>query len=251
MRYLCLLLGFVYAAAGFADDHSTELQSKIEAALAADIRTAEERERDSNRKPLETLSFFGLKDNMTVVELIPGGGWYSKILAPVLAENGAYHMALGADRVAAKLPEWGLDDKAEVAAVEAEVTPTSQRGVYKIEQPIDLSIRDADMVLTFRNVHNFDAQSRGHINDAAFAALKSGGIYGVVDHTRRHMESDTAENWRRVDPVLMIQEAIEAGFEFVGYSDLHYRPDDELRYDTRRKSLYQNSDRFTLKFKKP
>ena len=86
---------------------------------------------------------------------------------------------------------------------------------------------------------------------AAFAALKSGGIYGVVDHTRRHMEPDSSENWRRVDPVLMIQEAIEAGFEFAGYTDLHYRPDDELRYDTRRKSLYQNSDRFTLKFRKP
>lgn len=251
MRYLCITLTFLFATLATADDHNTELKSKVEAALAADIRTDEERERDSNRKPFETLSFFGLEDNMTVVELIPGGGWYSKILAPVLASKGRYHMALGTDRVAARLEEWGLEDQVNVLSVEVQFSPTEQRGVFKVEAPLDLTIDDADMVLTFRNVHNFDAQSRSYINHAAFAALKSGGIYGVVDHTRRHMEPDSSENWRRVDPVLMIREAIEAGFEFVGYSDLHYRPDDELRYDTRRKSLHQNSDRFTLKFKKP
>lgn len=251
MRYLMFALIMLLAAQASADDHSAELKSKVEAAMAADLRTEDEKERDSNRKPYETLSFFGLADDMTVVELIPGGGWYSKILAPVLAEKGSYHLALGTDRVAANLQDWGLEDQINVLSIEASFSPTDQRGVFKLEAPLDLTISDADMVLTFRNMHNFDAQSRGYINSAAFAALKSGGIYGVVDHTRRHMEPDSSENWRRVDPVLMIQEAIEAGFEFAGYADLHYRPDDELRYDTRRKSLYQNSDRFTLKFRKP
>jgi len=105
--------------------------------------------------------------------------------------------------------------------------------------------------LTFRNVHNFDAAGRKNMNTAVFNALKSGGIYGVVDHTRRHMEPFTQENRRRADPVEIIQEALEAGFEFVAYSDLHYRADDELRYEVGRKTVTGNTDRFTLKFRKP
>jgi predicted methyltransferase len=84
-----------------------------------------------------------------------------------------------------------------------------------------------------------------------FDSLKPGGIYGVVDHTRRHNDPTTSENWRRIDPVLVIKEALDAGFVFEGYSNLHFRPDDELRYDSQRPSLAGYSDRFTLKFRKP
>jgi predicted methyltransferase len=108
-----------------------------------------------------------------------------------------------------------------------------------------------DMVLTFRNYHNFDAEGRTAMNKASFDALKSGGVYAVVDHTRRHMEDDTPENRRRIDPVLAIKEIEAAGFEFVDYSDLHYRADDELRFEVGRKSVTGNTDRWTLKFVKP
>ena len=89
------------------------------------------------------------------------------------------------------------------------------------------------------------------MNDASFKALKSGGIYAVVDHTRRHMEELNNENGRRFDPVLAIKEIQAAGFVLVDYSTLHARADDELRYEVGRKSVTGNSDRFTLKFKKP
>ena len=89
------------------------------------------------------------------------------------------------------------------------------------------------------------------MNEAAFAALKSGGVYAVVDHTRRHMEGDSDENRRRVDPVLAIQEIQAAGFELVDFSDLHFRLDDELRYEVGRRSVSGNTDRWTLKFVKP
>jgi predicted methyltransferase len=89
------------------------------------------------------------------------------------------------------------------------------------------------------------------MNKAAFDALKSGGVYAVVDHTRRHMESDTPENRRRIDPVLAIHEIEAAGFEFVDYSDLHFRLDDELVYEVGRKTVTGNTDRWTLKFVKP
>ena len=81
--------------------------------------------------------------------------------------------------------------------------------------------------------------------------LKPGGIYGVVDHTRRHMEPSGSENRRRLDPVLVIKEMLEQGFEFVDYSNLHFRADDELEYEVGRKSVTGNTDRFTLMFKKP
>ncbi len=88
------------------------------------------------------------------------------------------------------------------------------------------------------------------MNQAVHEALKPGGVYAVVDHTRRHMEEDSGENRRRVDPVLAIQEIQDAGFRLVGYSDLHFRADDELRYEVGRRSVTGNTDRFTLKFVK-
>ncbi len=113
-----------------------------------------------------------------------------------------------------------------------------------------MDVKNVDMVFTFRNYHNFDEAGRMALNKAVYKILKPGGIYAVVDHTRRHMESDTPENRRRFDPVLAIKEIQSAGFELVDYSDLHFRPDDELRYEVGRKTVTGNTDRWSLKFKK-
>ena len=88
---LMSLVGIAYA--------ENEIDAKVEAALADESRPAEDRMRDRNRRPLDTLNFFGLKDNMRVLELIPGGGWYTRVLAPVLADNGKLYVALGTGRV--------------------------------------------------------------------------------------------------------------------------------------------------------
>ena len=116
---------------------------------------------------------------------------------------------------------------------------------------LTIDVDDIDMALTFRNLHNFTAEGRKAMNETVFNALKAGGSYGVVDHTRRHMQSDNSENWRRMDPVLMIKEIEAVGFEFVDSSDLHYRADDELVYEVGRKTVSGNTDRFTLLFRKP
>ena len=88
---------------------AAEIDSKVQAALAAEARPATDRERDRNRRPLATLQFFGLQDDMRVLELIPGGGWYTRVLAPVLAENGKLYVAIGTNRVAENiLPEPGF-----------------------------------------------------------------------------------------------------------------------------------------------
>jgi len=228
----------------------SETTLAIEKALASDIRTPEERARDAReRKPVQTLEFFGLKPDMTVIELLPGAGWYTKILGTVLADKGKLYVAIGGDRLAPKLKEWKLD-KVEVPAVKAELKPSGQFGVFQSDA-IDIPVKNADMVLTFRNYHNMTAETRAKLNSAVLGTLKPGGIYGIVDHTRRHNEPPTAETWRRMDPVLVIKEVEAAGFEFVDFSPLHFRPDDELRYDSQRDSLSGYSDRFTLKFRKP
>lgn len=230
--------------------HAGEIDAKVEAALAAESRPEADVERDRNRKPLETLKFFGLEDDMTVLELLPGRGWYTRVLAPVLAENGKLYVALGTNTVSkGVLTEPGFD-KVQVVETSANLRrPEGSR--YYVLDDFEFGKSGVDMVLTFRNVHNFDAESRDRLNRAVFDVLKPGGMYGVVDHTKRHMEPETPENRRRIDPVLVIKEMLDIGFEFVGYSDLHYRPDDELEYEVGRRSVTGNTDRFTFLFRKP
>ena len=226
------------------------LEEKLQAAMAADIRTAEEVARDRNRRPAETLAFFQMQDDMRVLELLPGGGWYSKLLAPVLRENGEFYVAIGTDRVRDMLmPEDGFDH-IKVLDFDAELVRTEPFGVRDVA-PFELDIENLDLVVTFRNMHNFSSAGRMSVNKAVLASLKPGGLYGVVDHTRRHMEPMTSENRRRADPVEIIREALDAGFEMVDFSSLHHRPDDELRYEVGRKTVTGNTDRFTLLFRKP
>ncbi len=230
--------------------HAGEIDAKVEAALAAESRPEADVERDRNRKPLETLKFFGLEDDMTVLELIPGGGWYTRVLAPVLAEKGKLYVALGTGRVSESvLTEPGFE-KVEIIETDANIRRPEGSRYYALDD-FEFGISGVDMVLTFRNVHNFDAESRDRMNRAVFDTLKSGGLYGVVDHTKRHMEPENPENRRRIDPVLVIKEMLDIGFEFVAYSDLHYRPDDELRYEVGRRTVTGNTDRFTFLFRKP
>ena len=229
---------------------ANEIDAKVEAALAAEARPQADRDRDRNRRPLQTLKFFGLKDDMRVLELLPGGGWYTRVLAPVLADNGKLYVALGAGRVQNSLLKEPGFDKVEVLETNENTHRPPGARLYVMDE-FEFGVQDLDMVLTFRNVHNFAEEGRAAMHREAFKALKSGGVYGVVDHTRRHMEPDDPENRRRIDPVLVIKEVQAAGFEFVDYSDLHYRADDELEYEVGRRSVTGNTDRFTLLFRKP
>jgi len=249
MKYFLSALLMLSTSLVFADDFDA-VEAKLKTALASEIRTDAEKERDRNRRPIETLKFFGLRDDMKIVELLPGGGWYTKLLAPVVREHGEYYAALGTDRIAKSVITGPGFEDAQVIAMDSKVYRKKGDRLYSLEIN-GLGVTDVDMVLTFRNYHNFGADGRAAMNRAVFDALKSGGIYTVVDHTRRHMEKDNPENRRRTDPVLAIHEIEAAGFEFVDYTDLHLRLDDELRYEVGRKTVTGNTDRWTLKFMKP
>lgn len=235
----------IAASSSFAN-----VEEKLKLAMKSDVRSAAEIERDRNRKPLETLSFFGLEDDMSVVELIPGGGWYTKLLVPVLNEKGNYYGAIGTGGIENNLSELPGFERMNIIAKDAKTDRKPGARFYDIVAS-NLGVSDMDMVLTFRNYHNFSEDGRAMMNKLAFDALKPGGIYGVVDHTARHMEGMTDSNRRRVDPVKAIKEIQDAGFVLVDYSDIHYREDDELEYEVGAKSVRGNTDRWTLKFMKP
>jgi predicted methyltransferase len=247
-RLALAFLLFTLAASAAADDF-TATADKIRAAMASEIRGPEDTGRDVERLPLETLEFFGLRENMKIVELLPGGGWYTKLLAQVVAENGEYYAAIGTGRIKETLTGKPGFEKMQIVAEDAKVYRPEGAPNYVLETT-GLGVTDADMVLTFRNYHNFGPEGRAALNKAVYDALKPGGIYAVKDHSRRHMEPDNPENRRRMDPVLAIKEIQAAGFVLLDFSDLHFHPDDELRYEVGRKTVTGNTDRFTLKFVK-
>ena len=255
MRFLVVVILIVWNLPAIAQQ--SNLDEKIMAAMAGDIRTEAEIARDKNRKPIDTLNFFQLKDDMRVLELIPGGGWYTKILAPTLRENGELYVAIinmnWLGYTQEKLTSWlyrmisdqdGFD-RVKVLQINAGREQTGNISAF------DFGVENIDLAVTFRNMHNFTPEGRGNINAAVFDSLKSGGLFGIVDHSKRHMEPMNNENRRRVDPVQIIHEVLAVGFEFVDFSDLHYRPDDELRFEVGRKTVTGNTDRFTLLFRKP
>jgi len=251
MKSIIFVLAVAISNSIFAADSGfASVEEALKKVMKSDLRTEREVKRDRNRKPIETLEFFGLRSNMKVVELLPGGGWYTKLLAPVLSQDGEFFVAIGTSNVSKNL--MGKDGMEFLNIINDNSNVRREKGdrFYSLDK-FTLGEKDVDIVFTFRNYHNFNEQGRKRMNDAAFEALKSGGIYAVVDHTKRHMEGLNNENGRRFDPVLAIKEIQAAGFVLVDYSDLHYRPDDELRYEVGRKSVTGNTDRFTLKFVKP
>jgi predicted methyltransferase len=228
----------------------TPFQQRVLEAMQGEIRTPEERARDVNRLPAEILEFFRMRDDMRVIEVLPAGGWFTKILAPVLAENGKLYVThpvgfyADAFQRVANLP--GLEKVEEIgwgASASGSGGPFGPSGRW--------DVAPVDMAVTFRNYHNFSPADRAAVNRSTFDALKAGGYYGIVDHTRRHNEPDSRENARRVDPVLVIKEVQDAGFEFVDFSNLYYRPNDALELEVADPAVNDRTDRIALLFRKP
>ncbi len=228
----------------------SETTAKIDAALKLDYRGDADRERDRNRRPKRALKYMGFEHDMKVFEFGPGAGWYTKILAPVLADRG--ELIVG-------YPEAWLADLGElrssveyknVREVDMAMGWNEEELVFSFEE-IDFDAEKLDMFLNIRNYHNLSEADRAGFNEAVYDALKPGGIYVVIDHTRRHMQPDDYENWRREDPVKALTEIQAAGFELEKYSNMFYRPDDTLQFEVGRKTVTGNTDRFFFVFKKP
>jgi predicted methyltransferase len=249
---LCSVLLLSQAAIAQAPIQSSEAtREAIQSAMQSDVRLAVDKARDNERKPLEVLSFFRLERDMRVIEILPFGGWFTKIIAPVVRDEGMLYTVqpdLGeySDALEPVLQLPGMD---KVVKLDWNGRPPEGRNPFVGSGTWD--VEPVDLVVTFRNYHNFGYDDRMRINKSAFDALKSGGLYGIVDHTRRHMEPDNRENGRRMDPVLVIKEVQESGFVFVDYSDVKRSSDDELLYEVGNPEVSGRTDRFTMLFMKP
>ena len=244
-KNLICIVSVLFSSQLMAAD-SAETRNKIEQALTGSIRDAAETARDANRKPGEVLEFFGLEDDMKVLEISPATGYWSKLVGPTLCENGGELIfSVGVSD----------DFKNEVMSLDGLECSSAINNDIALRNLPEFSFDDSqfDMVLTFWNLHNPSVEGRKNLNEAAFSALKSGGVYGVVDHTRRHLEptSREAQNGRRLDPVLIIKEMIDVGFEFVDFSPMHYHPEDNLSQEVGTPGVRGNTDRFTMSFRKP
>ncbi len=246
----------------------------LDAALAAPHRSDRNKARDRYRHPKETLTFFGLRQDMTVVEIWPGGGWYTEVLAPVLKGKGKLYLA----QYGANAPfdyqrqeMSALQDKAKKnAAAFGELHYTA------LWAPNELTIAPAgtaDLVVTFRNVHNWLApnykQDPAQLFGAIYKALKPGGILGVTDHRwpdPKTEDATAANGYVSEERVIALAKA--AGFELAGRSDINRNPKDTHNHqngvwtlppdlsvppgEERQKYLdIGESDRMTLKFRKP
>ena len=240
------------------DDNSTV--AALKAAIAGPQRSEPNKARDRYRHPLETLTFFGLKPDMTVVEISPGGGWYTEILAPFLKDHGKLYEAVGGGPGAKT-----FEDKLKAdPAVYGKAIVTVLQPPAKTEIAPDGS---ADMVLTFRNVHDWIAHNNADDYFRAFyRALKPGGILGVTDHRAdpsQPQDPKAKSGYVRED--YMIRLAEKAGFTLAGKSEINANPKDKrdhrvwslpptLREKQKDRAKYLaigESDRMTLKFIKP
>lgn len=216
----------------------------VEQHLSGSIRDDAEVARDPNRKPAEVLEFFGLESDMKVLEISPATGYWSKFLGPTLCNNGGelvFSVSVNARFTSQVMSLDGLECTSAINdAIALNNIP-----------PFSFETDDFDLVLTFWNLHNPSVEARANLNRAVFDALKPGGVYGVVDHTRRHGQPNSRAVGRRLDPVLVIKEMVDAGFEFVDFSTMHYHPEDDLAQEVGTAGVRGNTDRFTLKFRKP
>jgi predicted methyltransferase len=243
----------------------------LEQAIALPSRAEANRARDVYRHPQETLEFFGIADDMTVVEIWPGAGWYTEILAPYLRARGQYVAAHTVDGPqASEGARRGLQAyKAKLAADPELYDGVKLAAIGTPDQWQPVAPGTADLVLTFRNVHNWlSSGTEREMFAAFFRSLKSGGVLGVVEH-RAKPGTTKAESIKSgyVDQDYVVKLATEAGFKFAAWEEINANPKDSkdhpagvwtlppvLRLGDQDREKYLaigESDRMTLKFIKP
>ncbi len=263
--FASLLVGLSIAP---ATAQMPKVSAEIAAAVAAPTRTATNVARDKYRHPAETLAFFGVTPTDTVVEIWPAGGWYTEILAPYLKGKGTlWAVDFWPDSLKG-VRNLQIKDAALYGGIKLAAFPASAG------QPI-VPAGSADMVVTFRNVHNFQMGYKRQSQDYGleafqqmFAMLKPGGVLGIEDH--RLPESDDVarektSGYVKVSTVRKLAE--QAGFVFEGESEVNANPKDTTNYekgvwtlpprfangdvDREKYQAIGESDRMTLRFRKP
>ena len=260
---LSILAGL--SGAAHADD-------ALKAAVAGSQRTPAFVARDVWRHPVETLSFMGIKPSMTVVEISPGAGWYTEILAPYLRDKGQFILAASDPASSSEYARRSAERLKKKLDAQPAVYDKVKLGVF--EPPSKLNYAPAgsvDLVLTFRNVHNWAAEGEPvtkAVFQSMYDALKPGGVLGVVDHRlppNRQLDPKFESGYVHVAYVLRIAQSV--GFKLQDQSEINANPKDTADHpggvwalpptyankdkDRVRFETIGESDRMTLKFVKP
>jgi predicted methyltransferase len=263
------LLSVAIAVASVATGAPRTQRQTIHDAVSASTRTPANVARDKYRHPVETLTFFGVKPGQTVVEIWPGGGWYTEILAPLTAAKGTLYAGVS------PWPDGGKNVQALQARNPAVFGHVKLAAFPWTEGQPKVPNGSADVVLTFRNVHNWRMgyQRNGQDYSAEafqqmFAMLKPGGVLGIEDHRlpeNASADREKSSGYMKVSTVRRLAE--QAGFKFVAASEVNANPRDTADWpngvwtlppsyrlkdvDRAKYEAIGESDRMTLKFRKP
>lgn len=237
-------------------------------ALQGEHRSTQNVARDEHRHPRETLEFFGLREGMTVVELSPGGGWYTEVLAPLMADSGRYYAAHGSVNggtyarraLGSFLGKLAGDEDIYSSVIVSELSPPDAMEIAPAGS--------ADLVLAFRNIHSWmRSDVLEEVLASVYVALKPGGVFGVVQHRGRDGSSvEDMKNTAYVTEEHVIAAIESAGFTLAGRSGINANPKDTADHekgvwrlppslslgddDRERYLAIGESDRMTLRFTK-
>jgi len=242
----------------------------LAAIVAGEHRSAENRARDAARHPVETLEFFGLRPDMTVIEIWPGTGWYTEILAPYLRDHGRYIAAHWDPEAKPEFIRNSVRAFKEKLAARPDLYGKVEVVVLAPPEKTEMTAAESvDMVLTFRNIHNWMASDQAPgVFAAIYRVLKPGGILGVVEHRApadQPQDPKAKTGYVREDHAIALARA--AGFVLEAASEVNANPKDTkdheggvwalpptLRHGDKDRDKYLavgESDRFTLRFRKP
>lgn len=263
-----VLAGAAFVAACTTDSSRQVTAQTLTGILAGDQRAEENRARDRYRHPKETLLFFGIRPQMKVLEVWPEPGWYTEVIAPLVRDSGLYYAAVtpdpGSKHVTQRLDAF----RAKLAS-----RPDLYGHVQVVNFPLDGSDavppESVDMVVTFRNIHNWMAETQAAQAFATmYRALKPGGVLGVVEHRGNPtvpQDSHAKNGYVNEDYAIRLIEA--QGFRLVAKSQVNANPKDTKDYeqgvwtlppsyrlgakDHDKYAAIGESDRFTLRFVKP
>jgi len=226
--------------------------SSITAAVADASRPSGDRERDTQRKPAECLQFAGVKPGARVVELLPGGGYFTRLFSVAVGPTGQV-IAVAPPKSAGAAPA-APEPSARVQALAADPHYANVQVVVMRLAELKLA-EPADIVwtsLNYHDVHNVSGIDMHAFNRGVFELLKPGGIYIVIDHAAPAGSgaSDTS-TLHRIDPETVRSEVLAAGFEWVGQSDVLRNPDDPRTVPVFDASIRGKTDQFVFKFRRP
>jgi predicted methyltransferase len=226
-----LALALIFAGCAGTSQHYSAI-------LSHPARPDSERALDPARKPSEVMTFYGVKRGDNVVDLLAGRGYCTVILSQVVGADGLVYSTNPRER-----EDWSDRFKREpFTNVRTVVGPTD-----KIAIPQDGSL---DFALTHLNYHDLSREVRAGMNKRVLAALKRGGIYGVVDHSARAGSGDSdSKTLHRIDKQIVIKEVTEAGFKLVKEGGMLSRPDDKRDFNVNK--VRNQDDRFVLAIEKP